>query len=83
MSIILKLGKYVIPYFHVSVAVTANSTAWLTTAILLAAIIIDLRTWTARTSAMLPEVILLTKTEDAFCRNADLLIPDVKRLIII
>ena len=32
---------------------------------------------------MLPEIILLAKAEDAVSRNANLLIPDIERLIVL
>ena len=63
MSIILELGKYVVPYLHVTVTVAAYGTAWFATAIFLTAVIVNLRTRTARTCAMLPEVILFAKPE--------------------
>ena len=42
ISVILKLGEYIVPYFHVTVAVTAYGTAWLATAIFLSTVIVDL-----------------------------------------
>ena len=41
VTIILKLGKYVVPYFHVTVAVTAYCTARFTAAVFLSTIIVD------------------------------------------
>ena len=83
VSIVLKLSEYVIPYFHVTVAVAAYSTARFSAAIFLSTVIVDLRTWTARTCAMLPEVIFLTETEDSVCRDSDFFIPDVECFIIL
>ena len=42
-----KLGEYVIPYFHISVAVAANGTSRLAAAVFFAAVIINLRAGTA------------------------------------
>ena len=83
MAIVLKLGEYVVPYLDITVAFTANGTARLAAAVLLTAVIVDLGTWTARTCAMLPEVVLFAEAEDLLCRNTDLFIPDVKCLVII
>ena len=83
VSIVLKLSEYVVPYFHVTVAVAAYSTSRFSAAIFLSTVIVDLRTWTARTCAMLPEVIFLTETEDSVCRNSDFFIPDVECFIIL
>ena len=49
LAVVVELAEYVVPYFHVTVTVTAYSTARLTAAILLASVVVDLRTWTART----------------------------------
>ena len=83
MSVVLELGEYVVPYLDVTVALTAYGTARLTTAVLLTTVIVDFGTRTARTSAMLPEVVLFAEAEDFLCRNADLLIPDVECLVIV
>ena len=42
ISVILKLGKYVVPYFHVTVAVTAYCTARFPAAVFLSTVIVDL-----------------------------------------
>ena len=83
VAIILELGKYVVPYLHVPITVTANGTSRFAAAILLSAVIVNLRTRSAGACAMLPEVILLAEPENPVCRNADLLIPDIERLIIV
>ena len=48
MSVIVKLGKYVVPDLHVSVTFTSYGTSRFAAAVFLTAVIIDLRTWTAR-----------------------------------
>ena len=83
LAVTLKLGEYVVPYLNVAVALTAYSTIRLTAAVLLTAVIIDLGTGAAGTCSMLPEVVFLAKAEDPFRRNADLLVPDIKSLIVI
>ena len=83
MAVILELGEYVVPYLDVTVALTAYGTARFAAAILLAAVIVDLGTRTARTCAMLPEVVLFAEAEDLLCRNTNFFVPDVEGLIII
>ena len=83
VSIVVKLCKYIIPDFHITVTFAAYGTSRLTTAVFLAAVIINLRTWSARTRAMLPEIVFFSKTENSVCRNANLLIPDLKSLVIV
>ena len=82
VTVILKLGKYVVPYFHVTVAVATYCTARFTASVFFSTVIVDFRTWTARASAMLPEVIFFSKTEYSFSRDSDLFVPDVECFII-
>ena len=44
---------------------------------------VQVGTRTARTCAMLPEVVLFSKTENTVCRDADLFVPDIKCFIIV
>ena len=83
MTVIIKLAEYVVPYFDVTVALAAYGTSWLTAAVLLTSVVVDLRTWAARTGTMLPEVVFLTKTENSLWCNTNLLVPDIKCFIII
>src|SRR5699024_9763739 len=83
MSVIFELGKYVIPHFHVPVAVTAYCTGVLTAAVFLPAVIVDLGTRTARACAVLPEVIFFSKLVNALRCDADLVSPDGERLVIL
>ena len=83
MTVILKLGKYIVPYLDVAVTVTAHCTVRLSAAVLFSTVIVDLGTGTAWTSPMLPEVILLAEAEDLYGRNTNLISPDVKGLIIL
>ena len=49
MTVIIKLAEYVVPYFDVTVALAAYGTSWLAAAVLFASVLVDLRTWAART----------------------------------
>ena len=75
MTVIIKLAEYVVPYFDVTVALAAYGTSWLAAAVLFASVVVDLRTWAARTGTMLPEVVFLTKTENSLWCNTNLLDP--------
>ena len=68
VTVIVKLGEYVVPYLHVTVTVTAYGTARFAAAVFLTAVIVNLRTGTAGTCAMLPEVIFFAETENTLCR---------------
>ena len=83
MAVVLKLGEYVVPYLDIAVAFAAYGTIRLSAAILFSPVIIDLGTGAAGACAMLPEVILSSKTEDPFCGDTDLLVPDLKGLFIV
>ena len=89
LSISLKLGKYVVPYFHETVTVTSYFTVRFATAVFFSAVIVNLRTWTARTGTVLPEVITLSgfriavKSCDSLCRNSDFFCPDIECFIIL
>ncbi len=48
LAVIVKLGKYVVPHFNISVAVAAYGTARLAAAVLLASVIVNLRAGAAR-----------------------------------
>ena len=83
VAVVVELGEYVVPDLHVAVAVAADGAARLAAAELGAAVVVDLRARTARTGAMLPEVVLLAEAEDALGRDADLLVPDFERLVVV
>ena len=83
MAIVLELGEYVVPYLDVTVAFTANGTARLAAAVLFSAVIINFRTWSARSCAVFPEIVFLAKTENTFRCNTDFFIPNVKGFIVI
>ncbi len=89
LTVTVKLGENIVPDFHKSVAVAAHLTVRLSTAVFYSAVIIYLRTGSAGTCTMFPEIIALTglgitvKSCDLFSRDADFLIPDFECLIIL
>ena len=83
VAVIIELGEYVVPDFHIPVAVAAHGAAGLAAAILLAAVVVDLAAGAAGTGAVLPEVIFLAETENPLCGNTHFLIPDFESLIVI
>ena len=83
VAVVVKLGKDVVPDLHVSVTVTADGAVRLAAAVLLAAVKVYLGAGAAGTGAVLPEVVLLAEAENTLRRDADLLVPDIKRLIVI
>ena len=83
VAVIVKLGKDVVPDLHIAVAVASGRAVRLAAAVFLAAVKIDLRAGSARTGAVLPEVVLLAEARDALLGDADLVAPDVERLVIL
>ena len=70
--VIFELGKYVIPYFHITVTVTSHGTARFATAVFFSTVIVNLRTRTARTCAVLPEVVFFSRN-GRFCQPEHLI----------
>ena len=83
VAVVVKLGKDVVPDLHIAVAVAAGRAVRLTAAVFLAAVKIDLRAGAARAGAMLPEVIVLAEAGDAALGDANLVAPDVERLVVL
>ena len=83
LAVIVELGENVVPDLHVTVAVTADGAAGLAAAILRAAVIVYLGAGTAGTCSVLPEVVLLAEAEDTLGGDADLLVPNLKGLVVI
>ena len=83
VAVVLELGKYIVPDFHVTVTVAAYGTSRFSAAVFFSTVIIDLRAGAAGACTVLPEVIFFAKTEDSFRRNTDFLVPDIKSLIIL
>ena len=82
VPIIVELREHIVPDLDIPVAVAAHGTPGLTAAVFLPPVVVDFRAGTAGAGAMLPEVILLAEAEDSFLGNTDLLIPDVKGLVV-
>ena len=78
-----ELSEYVVPELYVSVAVASRFAVRIVAAVLFASVIVDLRTWTARTGSDLPEVVVLSETDDPFLRQTDHISPDSIRIIVI
>ena len=89
VSVTVKLCEYVVPHLHETVTVTAHLTVRLAAAVLLTAVVVNLRARTTRTCAMLPEVVTLTglwisvETCNTISRHPYFLGPDIKSLIIL
>lgn len=83
VSVIVELSENEVPELNISVAVAADSAGRRAAAVLLAAVEIELRAGAAGTCAVFPEVILFTETNHMVRRNAELLRPDVVRLVVL
>ena len=82
LTIIVKLREYDVPDFHVTVALAAHDVLR-AVSVLLATVIVDLGTWSARSGAVLPEVVFLTELVDVVLRDMHHILPDVIRLLIV
>ena len=82
-AVVIELGEDIVPDLDIAVAVAADSAVGLAAAVLFAAVIVDLRAGAAGAGAVLPEVIFFPEAENALRGDADLLVPDLKSLIII
>ncbi len=88
VAVTLKLGKDIVPDFHKAVAVAADLAVFLSAAVFLAPVIVDFRTRTTRSCAVLPEIIAIAifiavKARDTLRRNTDLLNPDFKSFFVL
>ena len=89
LAISFKLCKYIVPNFHKTVTFTTNLTVRISTAVFLSTIIINLRTWSARSCSMLPEVVtcsclrITVKTCNTLWCNANFLVPDFKGFFVL
>ena len=82
LAVVVELGEHHVPHLNIAVAVAAYGAAGLAAAPLFTAVIVDLRAGTAGAGAVLPEVILFAKLENAISRNPNLLVPNAERLIV-
>ena len=83
IAVAFKLGEHQVPEFRVAVAVAARAAGRRAAAVFFAAVKIDFRARTARTCAVLPEVVLLAQPDDVRRIHADFFRPDVKRLVVV
>ena len=83
VAVRIKLGEDQVPDLHIAVAVAADLALGASAAALGAAVKVDLRAGAAGTGAVLPEVVLLAEADDALGRDADLLDPDLGRLVVL
>ncbi len=88
-SVPVKLGEYVVPHFHKTVAVTSHLTVRAAASVFFPSVIIDFRTGAAGAGAVLPEIVtcpgfwVAVKPGNLFRRNANVLVPDFKGLLIL
>ena len=83
VTVVIELGKYQIPYFHKAVAITAYLTVGTAASLFGASVEEYFGTRTARTFAMLPEVILLAEAGDMGFGKTYNVVPDIIRLVIL
>ena len=83
VTVVIELAEHVVPDLDIAVAVAAHGAAGLAAAVFGAAVIVDLGAGAAGAGAVLPEVVLLAEAEDLLGGDADLVVPDVPRLVIV
>ena len=83
VAVAVELSENKVPHLNISVAVTAYCTFGLAAALFRSSVKIYFRARTARTCAVLPEVVLFAESYHMVGRNADLFCPDVKCLVVI
>ncbi len=89
LSVAVKLREYVVPDFHKTVTVTPHLAVGSAAPVFDASVIVDLRTRSARSGAMLPEVVTLpglrvtVKARDLFSRHSDLIDPYIIGFLIL
>ena len=82
VTVVVELGKDVVPHLNIAVAVAADRAAGLTAAVLRAAVVVNFGAGAAGARAMLPEIILLAEAEDALGGDANLVAPDGEGLVV-
>ena len=83
VAVVVKLGKYVVPNFHKTVAVAARLAIRRAAAVFFAAVKVNFGARTAGTGAVFPEVIGFTEANDTLCGNTYLLVPNFKSFLIV
>ena len=82
-TVIFKLSENKIPEFNVTVTFATNLTIRAATTVFFTAVIVKLRTRTARTLAVLPEVILFTESYHMVGLYSNLFCPYIVSLVVI
>ena len=80
---LIKLRKYMVPKFKISVTITARRTTFLTATVLFSSIIKNFAAWATWAVSYLPKIILFPKSVKSISRYAYVFIPDFICLIII
>ena len=83
VPVVFKLGEHQVPKFDIAVAVAADFAVRLAAAVFFAAVIINFRAGTARTRAVLPEVVLFAEADHMVGVHADGFGPNVIRFVIV
>ena len=83
VAVVFKLCENKVPELNVSVAFASDLTIGLAAAVFLATVIVNLGARTARTCAVLPEVILLAEAYHMVGLNADNLRPNIVSLVVL
>ena len=83
VAVIIELAENIVPKLNISVALATGTAIRRAAAVFFAAVKINLRAGTARTRAVLPEVILFAEADNVRRVNAVLLCPNIKSLVIV
>ena len=83
VSHIVELGKNVVPYFHIAVAVAPRLAVGAAAAVFFAAVEVYFAARSAGPCAVLPEVILFTEPYNVAFGYAYLIAPDSVRLVVL
>ena len=83
LTVVVKLGKHVVPDFHVAVAVAAHGAVRFPAAVLFSPVIIDLGAGAAGAASVFPEIVFFPEFKDSLRGNADLLVPDLIGLVVL
>ncbi len=82
LPVVVELREYVVPDFHVTVAVAAGLAVGAAAAVFFTAVKVNLGAGAAGTLTVLPEVVVLAEPDNALGRNPDDIPPDGKSLVV-
>ncbi|KAF5040548.1 hypothetical protein DSECCO2_532340 [anaerobic digester metagenome] len=83
LAVVDKLREDIVPDFDIPVALAAHGAVRLAAAVFFAPVVINFRAGTARPGAVLPEVVRLAEAENALGRDAHVLVPNLKGLVVV